>query len=37
MRSVVPEQQQYQVKGQAMVPETRHIQVLFLRKGQCSS
>jgi len=27
VRSVVPEQQQYQVKGQAMVPETRHIQV----------
>lgn len=29
VRSVVPEQQQYQVKGQAMVPETRHIQVPF--------
>jgi len=27
VRSVVPEQQDYQVKGTAMVPETRHIQV----------
>jgi len=27
VRSVVPEQQQYQVTGQVMVPETRHIQV----------
>lgn len=31
MRSVVPEQQQYQVKGQTMVPETRHIQVTITR------
>jgi len=27
VRSVVPEQQQYQVTGQVMVPETRHVQV----------